>query len=129
MSNSHSTSQQPSNRYTKKRYSSKIQAPIIYHIPWSQEEIVTHTCCIRSPAPTPNKVLFSDSDSEKLYPCRAIERAYCESTSHYLTNCQSLKELSTDKMMQWLKEKNRCWKCGRTPQSSRVHFEKTLSQM
>lgn len=43
------------------------------------------------------------------YPC-----AYCQSASHYLTNCESLKDLSTDKVVKWLKEQNRCWKCGRT---------------
>ena len=36
------------------------------------------------------------------YPC-----AYCQSTSHYLTNCESLKDLSTDKVAKWLKEQNR----------------------
>lgn len=51
-------------------------------------------------------------------------RAYCESTLHYLTNYRSLKELSTDKVMQWLREKNRCWKCGRTHKAAECTLRK-----
>ncbi|XP_034559382.1 uncharacterized protein LOC117827042 isoform X1 [Notolabrus celidotus] len=42
------------------------------------------------------------------YPC-----TYCNSTSHYLTHCNSLKDLSTDKVMEWLNDHRRCWRCGR----------------
>lgn len=47
--------------------------------------------------------------SQMRYPC-----VYCQSTSHYLTHCESFKDLSTDKIVKWLKELNRCWKCSRT---------------
>ncbi|XP_033127646.1 uncharacterized protein LOC117125284 [Anneissia japonica] len=39
---------------------------------------------------------------------------YCTSNNHYLGGCREFKELKVEQVVRWIKEKKRCWRCGRT---------------
>lgn len=39
---------------------------------------------------------------------------YCNVRDHFLGSCLDLRKLSKNDIMQWIKEKERCTKCGRT---------------
>ncbi|XP_033637433.1 uncharacterized protein LOC117298338 [Asterias rubens] len=38
----------------------------------------------------------------------------CNETTHYLNSCTEFKQLTTEQIINWIKEKNRCWRCGRS---------------
>ncbi|XP_025763702.1 uncharacterized protein LOC109202593 [Oreochromis niloticus] len=40
----------------------------------------------------------------------------CENKEHFLNACVEFKKLTTDQMVRWLTDEQRCWKCGRTHQ-------------
>lgn len=39
---------------------------------------------------------------------------YCTSKEHFLNSCTEFKNLSKDQILMWIKDGQRCWKCGRT---------------
>lgn len=39
---------------------------------------------------------------------------FCHSKEHYITQCSDIKEQSTENLMQWVREGERCWKCSRS---------------
>ncbi|XP_026105544.1 uncharacterized protein LOC113077350 [Carassius auratus] len=43
---------------------------------------------------------------------------YCDNNKHYLNGCDNFKLLSKDLKIDWIKTKNRCWRCGRGHQAA-----------
>ncbi|KAL0169529.1 hypothetical protein M9458_034125 [Cirrhinus mrigala] len=43
---------------------------------------------------------------------------YCDNNKHYLNGCDNFKLLSGDQKIDWIKTKNRCWRCGRGHQAA-----------
>ncbi|XP_067233763.1 uncharacterized protein [Chanodichthys erythropterus] len=43
---------------------------------------------------------------------------YCDNNKHYLNGCDNFKLLSKDMKIDWIKTKNRCWRCGRGHQAA-----------
>ncbi|KAL0195042.1 hypothetical protein M9458_008614, partial [Cirrhinus mrigala] len=43
---------------------------------------------------------------------------YCDNNKHYLNGCDNFKLLSRDQKIDWIKTKNRCWRCGRGHQAA-----------
>ncbi|XP_073764218.1 uncharacterized protein [Danio rerio] len=39
---------------------------------------------------------------------------HCDNRDHYLNSCDQFKKLTSDQIVTWIKEGNRCWRCGRT---------------
>ncbi|XP_028306550.1 uncharacterized protein LOC114465615 [Gouania willdenowi] len=38
---------------------------------------------------------------------------HCENKDHFLSSCENFKKLSTSEIMKWIRDGNRCFKCGR----------------
>ncbi|XP_073718037.1 uncharacterized protein [Misgurnus anguillicaudatus] len=43
---------------------------------------------------------------------------YCDNNKHYLNSCDNFKLLNKDMKIDWIKTKNRCWRCGRGHQAA-----------
>lgn len=43
---------------------------------------------------------------------------YCDNNKHYLNGCDNFKLLNKDMKIDWIKTKNRCWRCGRGHQAA-----------
>lgn len=43
---------------------------------------------------------------------------HCDHTKHFLNNCANFKKLTADQKRAWVKENNRCWRCGRSHQAT-----------
>lgn len=43
---------------------------------------------------------------------------YCDNNKHYLNGCDNFKLLSKDMKIDWIKTKNRCWRCGHGHQAA-----------
>ncbi|XP_077374267.1 uncharacterized protein LOC144016825 [Festucalex cinctus] len=39
---------------------------------------------------------------------------HCDNKEHYLNSCENFKKLTPSQITQWIKDGNRCWKCGRS---------------
>lgn len=39
---------------------------------------------------------------------------FCHSEEHYLSQCNEITECPPERLIKWIKEGKRCWKCGRT---------------
>lgn len=39
---------------------------------------------------------------------------HCDNKEHYLNSCDNFKKLTHNQIVQWIKDGNRCWKCGRS---------------
>lgn len=39
---------------------------------------------------------------------------HCDNKDHYLTSCDNFKKLTPNQIVKWIKDGNRCWKCGRS---------------
>lgn len=53
---------------------------------------------------------------------------YCEQNKHSLNNCSNFKQLTTDQKRNWVKENNRCWRCGRSHQATECSLKMRCKQ-
>lgn len=53
---------------------------------------------------------------------------YCDQTKHSLNNCSNFKQLTTDQKRNWVKENNRCWRCGRSHQATECSLKMRCKQ-
>lgn len=53
---------------------------------------------------------------------------YCDHTKHSLNNCANFKQLTTDQKRSWIKENNRCWRCGRNHQAAECSLKMRCKQ-
>ncbi|XP_062373449.1 uncharacterized protein LOC134061706 [Sardina pilchardus] len=44
---------------------------------------------------------------------------YCDNGKHFLNGCPNFKELTKDQKESWIKQNNRCWRCGRNHHASK----------
>lgn len=51
---------------------------------------------------------------------------YCKSNEHYMSGCSEFTSMNTSQKSDWIKEQNRCWRCGR---GHKVHSEEALRHM
>lgn len=52
---------------------------------------------------------------------------YCEGTEHYLSGCVDFKKLDLKAVASWIKEKSRCWRCGRKHTPEQCTLKKMCS--
>lgn len=53
---------------------------------------------------------------------------YCDHTKHSLNNCSNFKQLTTEQKRQWIRENNRCWRCGRSHQATECSLKMRCKQ-
>ncbi|XP_073672378.1 uncharacterized protein [Paramisgurnus dabryanus] len=53
---------------------------------------------------------------------------YCDHTKHFLNNCANFKQLTTDQKRSWIKENNRCWRCGRNHHAAECSLKMRCKQ-
>lgn len=53
---------------------------------------------------------------------------YCDNSKHSLNNCSNFKQLTKDQKQSWIKENNRCWRCGRTHKSADCNLKMRCRQ-
>ncbi|KAE8276983.1 hypothetical protein D5F01_LYC25284 [Larimichthys crocea] len=44
---------------------------------------------------------------------------YCDNGNHYLNNCTNFKQLNREQKEAWIRNNNRCWRCGRGHQAAK----------
>ncbi|XP_039539859.1 uncharacterized protein LOC120487658 [Pimephales promelas] len=71
------------------------------------------------PSNTPSKVAHSIRTQVK----GKIYCPYCEA-EHYLSQCESFAKLTKAEMVDWIKVKRRCWRCGRSHLASACDLKK-----
>ncbi|XDV22775.1 hypothetical protein PO909_027596 [Leuciscus waleckii] len=52
---------------------------------------------------------------------------YCEGTEHYLSGCVDFKKLDLKAVASWIKEKSKCWRCGRKHTPEQCTLKKMCS--
>ncbi|KAL0151955.1 hypothetical protein M9458_052762 [Cirrhinus mrigala] len=53
---------------------------------------------------------------------------YCDNSKHSLNNCSNFKQLTRDQKRSWVKDNNRCWRCGRTHMSAECNLKMRCRQ-
>ncbi|XP_051980634.1 uncharacterized protein LOC127641859 [Xyrauchen texanus] len=53
---------------------------------------------------------------------------YCDNSKHSLNNCTNFKLLTKDQKRSWVKDNNRCWRCGRTHKSAECNLKMRCRQ-
>lgn len=53
---------------------------------------------------------------------------YCDHTKHSLNNCSNFKQLTTEQKRRWIRENNRCWRCGRSHQATECSLKMRCKQ-
>lgn len=53
---------------------------------------------------------------------------YCDHTKHSLNNCANFRQLTTGQKRKWIKENNRCWRCGRSHQATECSLKMRCKQ-
>ncbi|XP_041855091.1 uncharacterized protein LOC121648781 [Melanotaenia boesemani] len=53
--------------------------------------------------------------------------SYCEGTEHYLGGCTDFKKLDLKAVATWIKEKSKCWRCGRKHTPEQCTLKKPCS--
>jgi len=53
---------------------------------------------------------------------------YCDNNKHSLNNCTNFKLLTKDQKRSWVKDNNRCWRCGRTHKSAECNLKMRCRQ-
>ncbi|XP_067274307.1 uncharacterized protein [Pseudorasbora parva] len=79
----------------------------------------------------PTTILLGTEKSPSMSPSSAVSKPasfrtekvqafcpYCDNNKHYLNGCDNFKLLSKDMKIDWIKTKNRCWRCGRGHQAA-----------
>ncbi|KAK7878134.1 hypothetical protein WMY93_031215 [Mugilogobius chulae] len=52
---------------------------------------------------------------------------YCEGTEHYLNGCADFKKLDLKAVASWIKDKSKCWRCGRKHAPEQCTLKKPCS--
>nr|XP_055047830.1 uncharacterized protein LOC129433271 [Misgurnus anguillicaudatus] len=52
---------------------------------------------------------------------------FCKCQTHYLNSCSDFGKLTTSQITTWIKDNNRCWKCGRGHEPSKCTLKKPCS--
>ncbi len=68
---------------------------------------------------TPNTATQVPPASRQSNPVQRPEQSrvlcpYCDSTEQFLSQCITFQKFSKEDMIKWIKDNNRCWKCGRS---------------
>ncbi|KAL0147386.1 hypothetical protein M9458_057313 [Cirrhinus mrigala] len=53
---------------------------------------------------------------------------YCDNSKHSLNHCSNFKQLTKDQKRSWVKDNNRCWRCGRTHMSAECNLKMRCRQ-
>lgn len=61
----------------------------------------------------PQSSTTSPASSNPSQAYKKRERPYCSNQEHYLSACTEFTKLSTAEKGAWIKEKSKCWRCGR----------------
>ncbi|XP_067303718.1 uncharacterized protein [Pseudorasbora parva] len=49
---------------------------------------------------------------------------YCECTEHFLNRCSAIQKLTREQVIEWIRDKRRCWRCGRAHQAAQCDLKK-----
>ncbi|KAA8589768.1 hypothetical protein FQN60_013133, partial [Etheostoma spectabile] len=49
---------------------------------------------------------------------------YCDNDAHYLNQCSAIQTLTKAQITEWIRSKNKCWRCGRSHQAAQCTLKK-----
>ncbi|XP_067287597.1 uncharacterized protein [Pseudorasbora parva] len=84
-----------------------------------------------SSSSSPSPVETSRPCKDSVQPAKPVRGKrycpFCDASKHYLSQCASFAQLSTDQVKTWIRSHDRCWRCARSHHAARCDLKKPCS--